>query len=64
MKHTLIVYICIMTKEDEILSLLRDNNRMLKEICSFLGQTGQTPESDFISNVIANIIGNRMAPQK
>ena len=60
MKHPLIVYICIMTKEDEILSLLRDNNRMLHEICSFLRQTGQTPESDFINNVLANIIGNRV----
>ena len=64
MKHPLIFYICTMTKEDEILSLLRDNNRMLHEICSFLRQTGQTPESDFINNVIANIIGNRIDPQK
>lgn len=37
---------------------------MLHEICYFLRQTGQTPESDFINNVIANIIGNRIDPQK
>lgn len=49
-----------MTKEDEILSLLRKNNKMLREICAFLTHTAQTPESDFINNIIANVIGNKI----
>lgn len=60
MKQLLIFYICTMSKEDEILYLLRENNKMLKEICGFLMRNGQSPEEDFITNVVANIVGNKI----
>lgn len=65
MKHPLIFYICIMAKENEILSLLRENNKMLKEICGYLsGNHNPDFAEDFIGNVIANVIGNKITPQR
>ena len=54
-----------MSKEDEILYLLRENNKMLKEICVYLsGNHNPDFMEDFVGNVIANIIGNKITPQR
>ena len=46
----------------EILYLLKENNRMLKEIISYINYMNSRAESenehDFVRNVIANIISN------
>lgn len=64
-KQPLFLYICTMSKEDEILYLLRENNKMLKEICVYLsGNHNPDFMEDFVGNVIANIIGNKITPQR
>ena len=46
----------------KIYNLLRDNNRMLKEIIRYINYINSSAETennnDFIRNVIANIISN------
>lgn len=47
-----------MDKFDELLSLVKDNNKMLKDIWIYL-QNPNNDIKDFIINVIANQIGRR-----
>ena len=62
MKHSGFIYICNMSENEEILYLLRDNNRMLKEIITYIAQVNMGADaentSDFIHNVLANMISN------
>lgn len=45
----------------ELLDLLRENNQMLKEILSYLRHEAQHDDTqDFFSNVIANIVADKM----
>jgi len=47
-------------EEQELLTLVKDNNRMLREIWTILHQGSPNDDfKDFIINVIANQIGNR-----
>lgn len=47
-------------EEQELLSLTRDNNRMLKDIWTILHAGSPNDDfKDFIINVIANQIGGR-----
>ena len=51
-------------EETELLELTRENNAMLKATCSMLKAILQyvkhDDSNDFITNVIANIVGNRI----
>lgn len=50
-----------MQKEDEILILLRENNQMLKQICTFLSANGRdNPARDFFINLTANLMSENM----
>jgi hypothetical protein len=45
---------------DELLTLTRDNNKMIRDIWTILHQGSPNDDfKDFIINVIANQIGNR-----
>ena len=48
--------VCInMTKDDEILYLLRENNYMLKQIIQYINKNGhQNDMKEFMINVLAN----------
>ena len=47
-------------EEQELLSLVKDNNKMLKDIWTLLHQGSHNDDyKDFIINVIANQIGGR-----
>lgn len=52
------------SKEDEILFLLRDNNRMLKEIIAYINiiDSNRIDENndDFMRNILANLISNQI----
>lgn len=48
-----------MQREEEILMLLRENNQMLKQICSFLSQS-DSPARDFLINFVANLMSENM----
>lgn len=52
------------SKEEEILSLLRDNNRMLKEIITYINiidaNHNNENSDDFIRNILANLISNQI----
>ena len=42
---------------EEILKLLRENNIMLKQICSYLAQNGgENPTKEFMINLVANLM--------
>lgn len=45
------------TEERELLQLTRENNRLLHEILRFVHRD---EANDFMTNIIANIIGNRL----
>lgn len=45
-------------EEQELLTLVKDNNRMLKDIWTYL-QNPNNDIKDFIMNVIANQFGRR-----
>lgn len=51
-------------KEDEIVFLLRDNNRMLKEIIAYINMIDSNRinenNDDFIRNILANLISNQI----
>ena len=48
----------------EILELLKDNNRMLKEIIRYINYINAHADAennnDFIRNVVANLVSNRI----
>lgn len=48
----------------EILELLKDNNRMLKEIISYINYINAHADAennnDFVRNVVANLVSNRI----
>ena len=48
----------------EILELLKDNNRMLKEIIRYINyinaHTDAENNNDFVRNVVANLVSNRI----
>lgn len=46
------------SEEEELLSLIRDNNKMLKDIWTILNNPNNDIK-DFIMNVIANQFGRR-----
>lgn len=47
--------------ESEELRLLKENNMMLKQICSFLARgAGDNPARDFIINLTANLMSENM----
>lgn len=48
----------LFNEEQELLSLIRDNNRMLKDIWTVLNNPNNDIK-DFIMNVIANQFGRR-----
>lgn len=45
------------TEEKELLQLTRENNLLLKEILRFVHRD---ESNDFMTNILANIIGNRL----
>lgn len=47
---------------EELLRLTRENNQMLKQIVAWIYNNRNDAASDFIMNIIANIIGNRVDP--
>lgn len=51
-------------EEQELLQLTRDNNRMLREIISYINlinsQADNENTNDFIRNILANLISNCM----
>ena len=52
------------SNEDEIIHLLRDNNRMLKEIIAYINLINSKAEEennyDFLRNILANLISNKI----
>ena len=46
------------SEEEELLSLMRDNNKMLKDIWTILNNPNNDIK-DFVMNVIANQFGRR-----
>lgn len=52
------------SNEDEIIHLLRDNNRMLKEIIAYINLINSKAEEennyDFLRNMLANLISNKI----
>ena len=46
-------------EEQELLQLTRENNELLKLILRYVWHDGG---DDFITNIVANIIGNRLDP--
>lgn len=52
------------SNEDEMLYLLRDNNRMLKEIIAYINLINSKAEEennyDFLRNMLANLISNKI----
>lgn len=50
----------IRSEEQELIELTRQNNELLKLILRFVQHD---EANDFITNVIANLIGNRIDPQ-
>lgn len=52
------------SNEDEIIYLLRDNNRMLKEIIAYINLINSKAEEennyDFLRNILANLISNKI----
>lgn len=62
MKHSGFIYICSMSENEEILYLLRENNRMLKEIITYITRMHMGNDSenmdDFVRNILANMISN------
>lgn len=52
------------SNEDEIIYLLRDNNRMLKEIIAYINLINSKAEEeniyDFLRNILANFISNKI----
>lgn len=49
--------------ESEELRLLRENNQMLKQICSFLSKS-DNPAQDFLINLIANLMSENLHQNK
>lgn len=51
-------------EEQELLTLTRDNNRMLREIISYINLKDSQADSenlnDFLRNILANIISTNM----
>ena len=48
------------SEEQELLELTRQNNQLLRAILHFVQHD---EASDFMTNVIANLVGNRIDPQ-
>lgn len=48
------------SEEQELLELTRQNNELLRAILHFVQHD---EANDFITNVIANLVGNRIDPQ-
>lgn len=48
------------SEEQELLELTRQNNQLLRAILHFVQHD---EANDFMTNVIANIVGNRIDPQ-
>lgn len=46
-------------EEKELLTLVRENNALLKAILKFVYHD---EANDFLTNIIANVIGNRIDP--
>lgn len=52
---------------DEILRLLKENNLMLRAICSYLGHSKEDSIEDikdFVTNVVANVYANNRLDAK
>ena len=49
------------SERKELLELTRENNRMLKSILAIVASEHS---SDFMNNIVANIIGNGIMPGK
>ena len=47
-----------MTEEDKF--ILRENNRMLKQILSYLHPKDEVTSNEFLANVLANLLSNRI----
>lgn len=47
-----------MTEEDKF--ILRENNRMLKQILNYLQPKDEVTPNEFLANVLANLLSNRM----
>ena len=51
-------------EEQELLTLIKDNNRMLREIISYINLKDSQADSenlnDFLRNILANIISTNM----
>lgn len=51
-------------EEQELLTLIKDNNRMLREIISYINlkdyQANSENLNDFLRNILANIISTNM----
>ena len=47
-----------MTEEDKF--ILRENNKMLKQILSYLHPKDEVTPNEFIANILANLLSNRI----
>lgn len=45
---------------DELLRLTRENNQMLKYIVNYINNNRQDYGYEFVSNVVANLVSNRI----
>ena len=47
-----------MTEEDKF--ILRENNKMLKQILNYLQPKDEVTPNEFLANILANLLSNRM----
>ena len=47
-----------MTEEDKF--ILRENNKMLKQILNYLQPKDEITPNEFLANILANLLSNRM----
>ena len=47
-----------MTEEDKF--ILRENNKMLKQILNYLQPKDEVTPNEFLANVLANLLSNKM----
>ena len=47
-----------MTEEDKF--ILRENNKMLKQILNYLYPKDEVTPNEFLANVLANLLSNRI----
>lgn len=47
-----------MTEEEKF--LLRENNRMLKQILNYIQSKDEVTPNEFLANVLANLLSNRI----